>query len=88
MPQFLRWQQMAYVHGICNRHFELRKLRKGFPWGGEWLQADLALPLTDEQLQNLKDEYRRKLVEDRSRAKSVFIFQVLELFVCKVNGWK
>jgi hypothetical protein len=52
---------MAFVMDILN--FE--NFGRDFP--GEWLQADLALPLTDEQLQNLKDEYRRKLVEDRSR---------------------
>ena len=55
---------MAFVMDILN--FE--NFGRDFP--GEWLQADLGLPLTDEELQNMKDEYRRKLVEDRSRAKS------------------
>jgi hypothetical protein len=56
---------MAFVMDILN--FE--NFGRDFP--GEWLQADLALPLTDEHLHNLKEEYRRKLVEDRSRSKSV-----------------
>ena len=55
---------MAFVMDILN--FE--NFGRDFP--GEWVQADLGLPLTDEELHNIKDEYRRKLMEDRSRAKS------------------
>ncbi len=58
---------MSFAMDILN--FE--SFGRDFP--GEWLQADLALPLTDDELQNMKDEYRRKLVEDRSRAKSVHV---------------
>jgi hypothetical protein len=61
---------MSFVMDILN--FE--NFGRDFP--GEWLQADLALPLTDDELQNMKDEYRRKLVEDRSRAKSVHVKKV------------
>ncbi len=56
---------MAFVMKVIN----LENLGRDFP--GEWLKADLGLPVTDGDKEELRREYKRKMLEDNERTKKV-----------------
>jgi hypothetical protein len=56
---------MAFAMKAIN----LENLGRDFP--GEWLQADLGLPVTEGVKEDLRKEYKRKMLEDQERTKKV-----------------
>ena len=56
---------MAFVMKVIN----LENLGRDFP--GEWLKADLGLPVTEGDKEELRKEYKRKMLEDNERTKKV-----------------
>ena len=56
---------MAFAMKAIN----LENLGRDFP--GEWLQADLGLPVTEGGKEDLRKEYKRKMLEDQERTKKV-----------------
>ena len=55
---------MAFVMNIL----QLENVGRDFP--GEWIQADLCLPTSEDQLLALKEEYKRKQMEDTHRTRT------------------
>ncbi len=62
---------MVILHGFCNelKVIHLKILGRDFP--GEWLKADLGLPVTEGGKEELRKEYKRKMLEDHERTKKV-----------------
>ncbi len=54
---------MAFVMNILH----LENFGRDFP--GEWIQADLCLPTSEDEIMALKDEYKRKQMEDTNRTR-------------------
>ena len=52
---------MAFVMKVIN----LENLGRDFP--GEWMKADLGLPVTENDKDQLRKEYKRKMHEDTDR---------------------
>ena len=55
---------MAFVFKML--HFQ--NLGRDFP--GEWFNADLGAPMTEETIKALRQEYKRKMLEDAVRKKA------------------
>jgi hypothetical protein len=55
---------MAFVMNIL----QLENFGRDFP--GEWFHADLCLPTSEDQLLALKEEYKRKMMEDTNRTRT------------------
>jgi hypothetical protein len=55
---------MAFVFKML--HFQ--NLGRDFP--GEWFNADLGVPVTEETIKALRQEYKRKMLEDAVRKKA------------------
>jgi hypothetical protein len=55
---------MAFVMNILH----LENFGRDLP--GEWIQADLCLPTSEDDIMALKDEYKRKQMEDTNRTRT------------------
>jgi hypothetical protein len=55
---------MAFVFKVLN----MQNLGRDFP--GEWFTADLGGSMTEENMTTLRQEYKRKLIEDGVRKKA------------------